>query len=392
MSAHTYLIDTRRNRPAAMQSWSQAAILILALFVISRIVMYGVFGFTKADFGADTFMRSLCQWDCGWYLHTARKGYDLVPGSNARGDAANWAFFPLYPMLVSAVWRIFSISPLLAGLLVSNAAALLSGFVAARLLKNFRSLLTFCVILYFGPFSFYFASVYTEALFLLLTLICLYFLSRQQYLAAGVAAAFLSGTRAVGVFMVLVIVGTALCDHLSKGRSFWSFPRAALANPQLVLAVFVAPLGLFAYMAYLHFHMGDALAFSHIQRGWDRVLGNPLTLLVKGLGITSLRRLLNGGMAQWCALWSLLGLIGAGYLMRLRRFPEAVFVLICLLIPLSTGLDSMPRYVIGLAPLLLVSSELISTNRKFMMFALPMLALANTPLLIWWAQEAGFLI
>jgi hypothetical protein len=187
-------------------------------------------------------------------------------------------------------------------------------------------------------------------------------------------------------------VASALRDHLSDGRSIRSFPRAALADPQLVLAVFLAPLGLFAYMAFLHVHMGDALAFSHIQRAWNRELGNPLIILLRGFMAKDLMQLLGGSMVQWCALWTSLALMLTTYMMWLRRFPEAIFALICILIPLSTSLDSMPRYVMGIAPLLIVASELIASRMSIMAAALPLLVAANIPLLVFWAKGAGFLI
>jgi hypothetical protein len=393
MFASSKQIGTAWNGFNRLNDSTRAALLIVGLFLTSRIVMYCIFGAVQADFSLGTFAQSLCKWDCGWYTRTIRDGYDLTPRWHYRGDAANWAFFPLYPLIATGLAKILSVSPLVAGLLVSNTAALASGFIAAKILPNIRGLLAFCVILYLGPFSFYFASVYTESLFVFLTLTCFYLLSRRQYLAAAAVAALLSGTRAVGVFMVLTILVSALRDHLADNGSLKSFPRAALSNPQLTLAIFLAPIGLFAYMAYLHYHMGDALAFSHIQRAWGRVIDSPLKVLARGLLTNDLHLLFDGGMSRrWCAIWSVTGLVLTGYLLSLRRFPEAVFAFICILIPLSTGLDSMPRYVVGTAPLLIIASELMASRRSILAFAVPGLIIANVPLLVLWVRGAGFLI
>jgi hypothetical protein len=367
--------------------------LVVLLFVLSRVSMYLVFGVVRSDFSADGIVKALCQWDCGWYVHTAAFGYDGAPTRHEAGDAANWAFFPLYPLLLAGIRSALGLETAWAGLLVSNAAALAAGLVAARLVANLGQLAAFCLVLYFGPFSFYFASVYTESLFVLLTLACFYLLKHRLYLAAGLAAALLSGTRAVGVFMALIIVLSALRDHLAEGRPLRAFPRAALANPELVLGIVLAPLGLFLFMAYLDILTGDALAFSHIQRAWSREVGNPLTVLTQALATHDLHVLAHGGLsARWCALWTLAALALTAHLAWRRRFPEAVFALFCLLLPLSTSIDSMPRYAIGTAPLLLALGQIMGRSSVTLAVSAPLLVPSNLPLLVWWAQAHHTLI
>jgi Gpi18-like mannosyltransferase len=393
MAGTVGLTSVPRSGPGQTWSTIPVAWAILGLFVASRLLMFIVFGITRSDFSAGSFAQSLCQWDCHWYLRTIQLGYDPAPHAHPPGDAANWAFFPVYPMIVAAVWKILPVSPEGAGLLVSNAAALACGFVVAGMTGERRVVLTFCVILFFGPFSFYFASIYTESIFVLLTLICLYFLSKRQYLAAAVAAALLSGTRAVGVFMVLTIVASALRDHLSDGRSVKSFPQDVLRNPPLVLAIFLAPVGLFCYMMYLHFHVGDGLGFSHIQKAWNRELGNPLIILARGLAAADLHKIGENYISTlWCSAWSLFALVFTGYMIWRRQIPEAIFALFCILIPLSTGTDSMPRYIMGIAPLLLGVCSVIATSRTSTAITLPILSFANLPLLVMWANSHPTLI
>ena len=40
-----------------------------------------------------------CQFDCSWFLSIADIGYDTFPHGLTTGHAANWAFFPLFPLL-----------------------------------------------------------------------------------------------------------------------------------------------------------------------------------------------------------------------------------------------------------------------------------------------------
>ena len=49
-----------------------------------------------------TFADGLCRWDCEWYVILAKSGYDTFPTATGI-DAGNWAFFPLYPIIVGAL-------------------------------------------------------------------------------------------------------------------------------------------------------------------------------------------------------------------------------------------------------------------------------------------------
>ena len=55
------------------------------------------------------------------------------------------------------------------------------------------------VILFaFSPFNIYFASLYTEALFLLLSLIAFYLMKTNRPILAAICGGFLSATRPIG--------------------------------------------------------------------------------------------------------------------------------------------------------------------------------------------------
>ncbi len=49
------------------------------------------------------FVDAMCVWDCYWFGDVASHGYQAYPETlNFGGPAgiANWAFFPLYPLLI----------------------------------------------------------------------------------------------------------------------------------------------------------------------------------------------------------------------------------------------------------------------------------------------------
>ena len=102
-------------------------------------------------------------------------------------------------------------------------------------------------------------------------------------------------------------------------------------------------------MLYLHVHIGDALAFMHVQAAWGRGLTNPLTNIVDGLLLKE-QEGHHVGYRLTMAIFALLGLGAAVYLMLRRRVGMGLFVALSLILALMTGMQSILRYTIGLAP------------------------------------------
>jgi hypothetical protein len=351
---------------------SRNAVLLLvpiAFAALGLVVRYLAYANTVEGASVANFVDGLCRWDCGWYVRLSEEGYDPFPVPSMI-NAGNWAFFPLYPMLIGAL-RMASGLPTM---VLATGASILLSVVAARVAwpllgKDMRAYSLFSAFLLAGPFAIYFTTFYTEVLFLTLTICVFAALQRRDYLAAGIFAALVSGTRIVGVFIVLAIVLQAWLDHRQRGGTVMGFVPAVLRRPDLLVAIFIAPLGLFAYMAYLHWHIGDALAFSHVQRAWGRATGNPLVYLWNALT--------NFPQGTWWPTVSqqlgVAWLVGIGMVivMALRRqFAAALFCLLCLTLPLSAGLASMLRFVVGLAPVTITAMTLLARWRLLYTVAL----------------------
>ena len=84
------------------------------------------------------FVEAMCVWDCYWFGDIATHGYQAYPETlNFGGPAgiANWAFFPLYPLLIAAVQRLVVAPPATVGAIVSpllTLAAALGSLAAVR--------------------------------------------------------------------------------------------------------------------------------------------------------------------------------------------------------------------------------------------------------------------
>lgn len=344
-------------------------VIPLLCAVAGLAIRYLAYGSVVDDASILNFAQGMCRWDCPWYIKLSQTGYDPFPVPSMI-NAGNWAFFPLYPMLVAVVRTLTGLDTIIAATATSIALCIVSARVAWPLLgKDLRAYTLFSAFLLAGPFSIWFTTFYTEVLFLLLTLCVFAALQRRQFLLAGMFAALVSATRIVGVFIVFAILIEIWRAHREAGGTWRDFVPATLRRPDLLLALFVAPLGLFAYMAYLHFHIGDALAFSHVQRAWSRPTGLPPVFVWNAL--TSFPR--EGWIptpSQQLAVATLAGYALAIVLLVRRQFAMGTYALICLTLPLFAGMASMLRFTAGLAPIPLVLTQLLATRRWLFAVAL----------------------
>ncbi len=248
----------------------------LALIIISRLLMIAFF-ISKYGTLRDYIIFTTSTYDNNWFGSIITGGYVKEPNGHAAGDAANWAFFPLAPLMV----KIFSFNCLLnyrvVGIILNTLFFALAITVAYRYVTDFHDsikvVLIFTAIMVFGPFSFYFSSLYSESLFMLLTMLFLYHLRRENYILMGIFGAALSATRVTGVLMAFAVLVYVICKHVKEKRgNVIVFIKETLQNHRLILGVCLIPLGLFLYMLYLKNLTGDAFAFMHIQKAWGRHL------------------------------------------------------------------------------------------------------------------------
>jgi hypothetical protein len=330
----------------------------------------------------------LCLWDCQWYVNLAARGYDPYPVPD-HIDAGNWAFFPLFPMMVGAAHAATGLPVMAIATAISLVIAGLAVWVAWPLLeRNLRAYTLYAAFLLCGPFSIYFTTFFTEVLFVLLTNCVFVALRQSKYLMTGLAAALLSATRIVGVFAVFAIAVQYIEDFIRRGGTWRSLVSEIWQRPGIVLAILIAPFGAFLYMAFLYGYIGDALAFSHVQRAWGRVTGNPFGYLWQA--VTDFKPGFGPSTNQWLAIAALGGLALTGLLAWRRRYAEAVFCIICLVVPLSAGMASMLRFVVALSPIVVLAITLLARQRLLFWFSLAACIASDYVFTLGWLDEHWF--
>jgi mannosyltransferase PIG-V len=317
------------------------------------------------------------RWDSSFYVFTAQHGYEAI---------GQTAFFPFYPLVVRAVATV-TYSEVVAGILVSL-VAFAAGLVFLHKLADLdfgRDVARRTVwLLALFPASIFFSAVYSEGLFLGLSVGSVYAARKGSWGWAGLLGGMAALTRntgvIIGVAVLLLYLYGPRADRPPAQARGWR-PRYRLRADALWLLLIPAGLAVFAvytwaaygtpfasYDAQAIFHREFLGPFSALWYGGRDALQaiGDLLGVYNGEGVgASLRTLALAGTV----VGALVATVGA-----LRRLPIAygAYALAALLPPLSTPwpdhpLWSTPRFIAVLFPCFLWLG-LILRNRRWYVF------------------------
>ena len=351
-------------------------------YVWTRLVLWIAVAFAYLLFGShvlspradggwllDLWVRA----DGGWYLKIVQDGY-------AAGDQST-AFFPLYPLLVWLVSGVLGGSDVLAGIVVTAGAGA-AGFVLlhrlARELLGEEQARRAVFLLAIYPATLFLGAVYSESLYLALSVAAFLLARRQRWVGTGVVTGLAMLTRTAGIALVPALVLLA-----------W---RSASQRRALV-GLAAAPVVAAAWPLYLWIEFGHSLQFLTAQReGWGRDISpaGPFAGLWHAGDATwaALRQVAAGPFATrnyWPqatdyrpafsaavnleeAAFTLLLIVLGVIAWRLLGAAYGLFVLLSLAIPLSSPTEdfpllSMPRFGLGVFPVFLVLGHLARRER-----------------------------
>jgi hypothetical protein len=367
----------------------------------------------------DVLAAPAARWDSAWYLVIARYGYRPDLGSFT---APRSAFFPLYPLGMRAVdWT--GIAPLLAGVLISLVALAFALYCLHRLTTlelRARGLGAVApeaarmtvLLTALAPMAFYFSAVYTESLYLALSVGVFLCARRGRWAAAGVLGGLAAATRSTGLLLALPALMLYAYgpreDRVADQPARRLLPRYRLRRDVLWLAL--VPVGIGAYCAYLGLAGGDPLAPFRAQDIWGRHFAGPYGAVWDGAkaAFEGARQLLSfqrahvyfmaaGGspfvnaghnlMLFAFLLAAIPALVGV-----LRLLPPAygVYVIVALALPLSypvsaQPLMSLPRFLVVLFPLTIWLAKILGSRPRAQ---LPALVVSGVLMMFFAAQFA----
>ena len=398
----------------------------------------------------DVLAAPAARWDAAWYLVIAHYGYRPEFGAFT---APRDAFFPLYPLGLRALSDV-GLAPVIAGVAFSVTAFMTALYALHRLTAlevtrlrrgasargigapdktgdaprarggplgflglagrgpgsvrlatlDSRWVARLAVLLTaFAPMAFYFSAIYSESLYLALSVGLFLSARRGRWATAATLGALASATRSTGVVLILPLlllylygpredreperVRTRRSDALVAGysladRARWMLagftdalrPRYRLRRDALWLAL--VPLGLALYMAHLALAGGDPLAPFHAEAVWKRHFAGPYGGIWDGAkaAFAGLRQLLSfqrghnyypvaggspfidAGHNVLLFAFLLLAIPMLVGVLRLLPLAYGAYVLAALALPLSypvvpQPLMSLPRFLLVLFPL-----------------------------------------
>lgn len=200
---------------------------------------------------------SVSNWDGQWYLEITEHAYRYQAN-----EKSNVAFFPAYPLSVRAL-SIVGVSPRTGGPLVSNAmfvGAMLLLFAYARGRDgDQQTALLIALVCALYPAGFFFRMAYSESMFLFVSLLFFWLLSRQAPLEVlAIVCGFATAVRPVGICLVAPLFIELWRDAKSP-RSFF-LHASILAVP--------ATWGIVLFTAYQWDAFGEPFAWMKSQAMW----------------------------------------------------------------------------------------------------------------------------
>lgn len=328
--------------------------LFIFLFLAMRLIPLGenFLGGRRINYELNPFLWSWVNFDGEHFLTIASKGYESL----------TYFFFPLYPLIVSLLGNIFgrNIHTLaFLGLAVSNLSFFLAlvGFwklIRLDFDRNVARLSTLLLLAF--PTSFFFASFYSESLFLALAVWSFYFARKEKWFLSSLVGGLGTAARVVGIAI------------------FASFVPEFLKRKKYI--IFLMPLGLVLYMLYMYQSTGDAFGFISTVSIFGPQRSSEIILLPQVFYRYIFKILPNMGsnfIPAFEFLTASLFLFLAIISYKKLNLSYSLYLLLGYLIPtLSGSFSSLPRYVLVLFPgfiLMALYLQKCSNILKFIIFS-----------------------
>ncbi len=233
------------------------------------------------------------------------------------------------------------------------------------------SKLTIIVLLLF-PTSFYFVTLYTESLFFALAVWSFWYARKGRWFASSILAILLCATRFVGLIILPALAVEWFLQNRNKKNVLKTFPSILLTIPT----------GLLAYMYYLQRTVGEMFAFFNNLSSFGEQRSDHLIMLPQVFYRYIVKILPNLNTTFFPVIFTtvlefavgVIFLMISTYSFFVQRFSYATFLFLGYLIPTFSGsFSSLPRYVIILFPVYILTAKYLSKS-KFLLFVFCLLS------------------
>lgn len=223
-----------------------AAVLSRFLLLLGGILMMRIFGINN---NVTEYLATAS--DAEWYRRIAENGY------TASGEYSNSiVFYPLFPYLMKLLYILFR-NYTAAGLFISYTSFGIASVYLYKLMRidySKEKAADALLLLFIAPYGMFFLSAHTESLFLMLSVMSLYYIRRGNWLGASITGFFaaLSKTQGVLLFVPLAYewAVSAVNNKKADKKGLWGL---------------MIPAGMAVYLCINKALQGDFFAFTKHQ-------------------------------------------------------------------------------------------------------------------------------
>jgi hypothetical protein len=323
----------------------------------------------------DTLVAPAARWDAFWYVLIADHGY-VAPRATQ--------FYPLYPLVSRVVG-----SPVASSLVGGIAVSLASLLGALHLLQRLASIelrdelgRRTMLLLAFFPTAVFFSAVYTEGLFLLLSIGSVYAGRRGRWAWAGATAGLATLARPTGVLLAVPLA--LLYLYGPRGDRGSPEPRPELAGAARIrpryrpardaLWLMAIPAGFATYSVYVWAKFGDPFVVLKQGEAWNLHFTLPFVTVwnAAGKALSGAADVFHGRPPNDVYEFGFMVLACVATVGALRRLPlaygayAAAGVVFLLCFPTGgASLASFSRYMAPLFPIFMWLAAWSTERRAF---------------------------
>lgn len=297
------------------------------------------------------------------------------------------AFFPLFPFTIRFLSQKLAIPSIYAGLSLNFILFIINLYLLKKInqhlhthtSKNPKSkspqatylklLITYLIF----PTSFFFISLYSESLFLFLTLTTFLSAYKNKWWLAGISGALATATRFVGIIMIPSLLIIWWQQHQSSQKTPHQLNIiSTLKTYKNIIPIIFVSTGLIAYMYYLYTQYHDPLYFFHIQSSFSTYRQTNSLILLPQVFWRYLKIIITVNWFTPTFTATAIETLTATLFLFLcfltwKKYGPALglYTLLSYITPTMTGsFASLPRYVLVLFPAFIALTEYLNTHRR----------------------------
>ena len=267
-----------RRKEYALHTQLRLILWIGCVMLLSRLLILAssMVGSLLTDSLSKLFTAAIShwvRWDAASYIDLAHYGYTA-------SQPELLAFLPLYPLLV----RVFAFLSfghyVFAGFLVSNLSLLGASWALYHIVNDEygeRTARRAVMILMFTPLSLVFSVPYAESLFLMLTLMSVFFARKHRFTTAAVFGALSACTRLIGLLIVIPLALESLKYLNTLNLRHTNTRRYRRLTFKLIALLLLVCAGTGVYLLINVIVAGRPFAFlDTLKEYFNQTLGNVL--------------------------------------------------------------------------------------------------------------------